>query len=106
MGMSFCRNCGEKVNESQNFCTSCGSSLKVYEENEYQNYYSEHNVVEDKAGCFTIGIAFLIPLVGLVLYLVWAQSRPQSAKSIGFAAIIGFIVDIIIWSALLSLGVY
>ena len=37
-------------------------------------------------------LGFLIPLVGLILYLVWNTSRPADAKAAGKGALIGTIV--------------
>lgn len=35
-------------------------------------------------------LGFFIPLVGLILFLVWRTSKPQSAKVAGIGALIGF----------------
>lgn len=38
-----------------------------------------------------------IPLVGFILFLVWNSSKPKSAKSAGIGALIGIILDILIF---------
>lgn len=40
-------------------------------------------------------LGFLIPLVGLILYLVWKDTTPQKAKSCGKGALIGVIVSVV-----------
>lgn len=37
-----------------------------------------------------------IPIVGLILFLVWKDSRPNTAKSAGIGALVA-IVCIVIW---------
>lgn len=37
-----------------------------------------------------MGLSFLIPIVGLVLFFVWRQDRPRSAKRVAYAAAAGF----------------
>ena len=41
-------------------------------------------------------LGFLIPIVGLILFLVWRNKKPNSAKVAGIGAIIGFVVNLII----------
>jgi len=37
----------------------------------------------------------LIPIVGLILWLVWKESRPNCSLAAGIGAIIGFVIEII-----------
>ena len=41
-------------------------------------------------------LSFCIPLVGLILYLTWKDQKPISAKAMGKAALIGFIVSFVL----------
>ena len=41
-------------------------------------------------------LSFLIPLIGLILYLVYQKEQPVKAAGIGKWALIGFVVDVII----------
>jgi len=41
-------------------------------------------------------LAFFIPVVGLILYLVWKDDKPQSSSAAGKFALIGFIVEVVI----------
>lgn len=47
---------------------------------------------EDKPGFLWLALAFFIPLVGIILHFVWKNTRPEAAKAIDKAALIGFIV--------------
>ena len=40
-------------------------------------------------------LGFFFPLVGLILYLVWKDSKPLSAKQAGKGALIGVIVSVV-----------
>lgn len=40
-------------------------------------------------------LGFFIPLVGLILYLVWKDSKPNSAKSAGRGALVSVIISIV-----------
>ncbi len=49
-----------------------------------------------KAGSWGwIVLGILIPLVGLILFLVWRKDKPTSAKASGIGAIIGVVLNII-----------
>jgi uncharacterized membrane protein len=41
-------------------------------------------------------VGFLIPLVGLILFFVWKKNKPSAAKVALIAAVIGFVLNIII----------
>ena len=41
-------------------------------------------------------LGFFFPLVGLILYLVWKDSKPLSAKQAGKGALIGVIVSVVL----------
>ena len=48
-------------------------------------------------GCLMGAIlGFVVPIVGLILYLIWAQTRPKSAKMVGLGALVGFIFSIVV----------
>ncbi len=78
---------------------------KIEEEKKEQNVQSPN---EDKGGCLWGGLGFLIPIIGLILFLVWHNERPNTAKSCGIGALIGFIIWIlcIIVSVLASFFVF
>ena len=40
-------------------------------------------------------LGFFIPLVGLILFLVWKNTKPQCAKMAGIGAIIGFCLGVV-----------
>ena len=40
-------------------------------------------------------LGFFFPLIGLILYLVWKDTKPQASKSAGKGALIGVIVGVV-----------
>jgi uncharacterized membrane protein YvbJ len=86
--MAYCNNCGSEVSEFAANCPECGAS---------QQAKSSGNVVKaNDSGGFGWGLlGFCIPLVGLVLYFVWKDERPLTAKALIVGAAIGFGLNIV-----------
>ena len=85
--MKYCSNCGNPVNENQDVCLNCGVVLK-------KKYTSDH-VEEGSTGGWAV-LGFFFPLVGLILYLAWSDTKPKSAKAAGKGALIGVIIAVIL----------
>lgn len=47
-------------------------------------------------------LGFCIPIVGLILFLVWKDQKPRTAKVAGIGALIAVIISVI-WYALVIL---
>jgi hypothetical protein len=85
--MKFCSKCGAEVNDDAVICVKCGCQIAPT---------NNTNTNDKPSGGFAF-LGFLIPVVGLVLYLVWNQTTPLKAKSCGKGALIGFIVSVVFW---------
>lgn len=60
-----------------------------------QNAQPNYNYVEQDIPSTGLNVlAFFLPLVGLILYLVYVDSTPRRAKAIGKFALIGFGVGV------------
>ena len=46
-----------------------------------------------------------LPLIGLILFLVWKEDKPRSAKSVGIGAIIGVVLCVVSILLLFALGI-
>ncbi len=79
----YCTNCGQSVRQNDRICPSCGNNLALSNK-------GNHEVSESTSAYALIG--FLFPVVGLILYLVWAQERPHDARSAGKGALISVMV--------------
>jgi len=85
----FCNKCGKEVNDEAVVCVHCGCSLK--------EEISSSSQSSEGAGCFLSGLSFLIPLLGLILYFVWKDSKPKASKDCGKSALWGFIIGLVLW---------
>lgn len=85
--MKYCSNCGNELNQGADVCLNCGKS----QAHTIQNVRLVQND-SSSSGLWCLG--FFIPIVGLVLYLVWKDDKPLSAKSAGQGAL--FSVGLII----------
>jgi hypothetical protein len=89
-GSVFCIFCGNNVSQSLNRQPDTHKSPYSY-----QNPYSQKPSTPqiDDAGCLAIFISFMSPFVGLALYLIWKDYRPNSAKTCLITAIISFCIS-------------
>ncbi len=89
----YCRNCGQKLEESHVCCPSCGANLK--------GVYVSPTDAPSKG--FAV-LGFFLPIVGLILYLIYEHESPKKARSAGKGALIGLIVYVVL--SILSIILY
>lgn len=53
------------------------------------------NVVEDKGGFLWGLLGCCIPIVGLILFLVWKDTKPKTAKAAGIGALVSVVLAVI-----------
>ena len=53
------------------------------------------NVVEDKGGFLWGLLGCCIPIVGLILFLVWKDTKPKTAKAAGIGALVCVVLAVI-----------
>ncbi|HIT43442.1 TPA: zinc-ribbon domain-containing protein [Candidatus Avacholeplasma faecigallinarum] len=82
----YCKKCGQEIPDGTNYCPNCGAN---------QNSYSQFQPSDDTGSIGWAVLGFLIPIVGLILFLVWFQSKPKNAKKAGIGALISVILSII-----------
>lgn len=58
----------------------------------------------DKGGFLWGLLGFCIPIVGLILFLVWKDSKPKSAKAAGIGALVSVVI-VVIYYILIAVGV-
>lgn len=83
----FCKNCGKEIDDNAYVCPYCG--VKVERETAATKADADSG---SKAGWGIL--SFLIPIVGLILFLVWKEERPKTAKVCGICALVSFIISI------------
>lgn len=91
--MKFCKNCGKEIDINAVICPHCGVSQ------------SEKPQVTDNGGFGWGLLGCCIPIVGLILFLVWKDTKPITAKAAGIGAIIGVVIMVIYYIIVFSLGI-
>ena len=86
--MKICSRCGREIADTALFCPGCGNSVSG------NNNSANTNDIPDNL--FAV-LGFLIPIVGVLLFLIYEDKKPSRAGSSGKGALIGFIVRIIIY---------
>lgn len=79
----FCPYCGKEINEKADICLGCGRSVNKPVEQDSNN-----------VGWWWLG--FFLPFVGFVLWLVWTGNTPLRAKRVGWGALVGTIVSVVL----------
>lgn len=93
----YCRNCGSQIDEHAVICPKCGVAQQPIGQPNNM-YYPQNNVqpmapISADTGSFGWAVlGFFFPIVGLVLYLVWKDTKPLTAKKAGWGALISVIV--------------
>ncbi|MBR2498482.1 MAG: zinc-ribbon domain-containing protein [Clostridia bacterium] len=99
----FCTKCGKEIDDDARFCSNCGSSTGYQNSQEfYQNKPQVSS--EDKTSFWWALLGFLIPIVGLILYLIWKDEYPLRAKCCGKGALVSVILEILFGVLSIILG--
>ncbi len=56
-----------------------------------QNYYQK----PDEGGFLWGLLGFFVPVAGLILYLIWKDEKPRTAKAAGMGALVSLIAGIV-----------
>ena len=119
--MLFCHNCGQQIDDAAQFCPFCGAAQgaaaqtapaqpapaqpapaqsvapQQYVPQPAPGQYvpQQAPVVQnpDDSGSFGWAIlGFCLPIVGLILFLVWKDSKPKTAHVAGKGALVGAVL--------------
>lgn len=81
----YCENCGTKLENG--VCPKCQPVTEV----------KTTNTNNEDTGSFGWAVlGFFFPLVGLILFLVWMNTKPLSGKKAGIGALVGVITSIVL----------
>lgn len=89
--MPYCSVCGAEIQDYSKYCPKCGSPVGSSCQPRNQPYPAEYD--SGSVGWAILG--FLIPLVGLILFLMWYHDRPKSAKMAGIGALANVIITFV-----------
>ena len=114
--MKYCSNCGKELADSSAFCSECGapqqgapSEPQQYQESVYRQAPPQQNQqpyqapqqapqqapVVDSGSFGWALLGFFFPVVGLILFLVWKDQKPLTAKKAGLGALVGVIASVV-----------
>ncbi len=68
--MKYCCKCGKELVDEATVCIGCGVPQ-----------------ISDSGSIGYFFLGFFIPIVGIILYFVWKQFKPKSAKKAGLGAL-------------------
>ena len=91
--MAFCKNCGAQIDDNAVVCTSCGVAQNTAP------------AVVDKGGFGWGLLGWCLPIVGLILFLVWKDTKPKTAKAAGIGALVSVIIAVVYYVVMLVLGI-
>lgn len=88
--MAYCRNCGARIDDMAVICPACGVAQK-------------DPPVDNGGFCWT-ALGCCIPIAGLILFLVWKDTKPNTAKAAGIGALVSFGFSAIYYFLITLLG--
>ena len=100
--MAYCKNCGTQLDDQATFCHSCGTAQNAAPvQNAYNPNQNVYNPVApapvDNGGFWWGALGCCVPIVGLILFLVWKDTKPKTAKSAGKGALISVILTVVFY---------
>lgn len=94
--MKYCKNCGKEIDDLAAICPHCGVPQ--------QSMPIQQPVVDN--GGFGWGLlGCCIPLVGLILFLVWKDTKPKTSKAAGIGALVGVGCAVLYYILIFAFGI-
>ena len=99
--MRFCVNCGKELEDTGAFCPHCGTACAqpAPQQPVYQQPAPQQPAPATKdAPSFAMAlVGFLVPIVGLILYLLNKDTKPLEAASAGKGALVSVSCGVVLW---------
>lgn len=83
--MAFCKKCGQEINDYAEVCIHCGEKQTTAPQ------------VVDNGGFLWGLLGCCVPIVGLVLFLVWKDNKPKTAKAAGIGALVSVACTVVFY---------
>lgn len=98
MGVNFCSNCGSPLNNNQfNHDIDDNLNINTNTNSQYDNVEPVYYEESKDSGSFWWGVlGFFFPLIGIILYFVWKNERPMTAKKLLIGAIVSIALPVVI----------
>ena len=79
----YCKPCGQPMEDFAQVCPSCGARQ------------DDKPPVIDNGGFGWGLLGCCVPVAGLVLYLVWKDTKPRTAKAAGIGALVSVVLVVL-----------
>ena len=96
--MAYCKNCGKEVAENTKTCPHCLADQTV-------SSPGSNPAPVDNGGFGWGLLGCCIPIAGLILFLVWKDTKPKTAKAAGIGALVCVGLEVLIYLIALISGV-
>lgn len=83
----ICPKCGLKLYGGEKYCPNCSHAMAIVR---------RKPDATDRGGFGWGLLGFLVPIAGLVLFLVWRDEKPRSAKAAGIGALVGAVLPVVL----------
>lgn len=80
----FCKNCGQEINDNADICIHCGVAT-----GNNGSALDNPSHLPGVAGC-------CFPIVGIILYFIWKDKKPLSAKLVIKWTLAGVAINVIL----------
>ena len=90
--MAYCKNCGNQIDDKAVICPACGVAQET------------KPAVVDNGGFGWGVLGCCIPIVGLILFLIWNDTKPNTAKAAGIGALVSVIISVLYYILVVVLG--
>ncbi len=97
----YCNNCGQQIEDNSVACPNCGSATTANTTATPETKAP----AEDKGGILWGLLGCCIPIAGLILFIVWKDSKPLTAKAAGIGALVSVAVGIIYYILVFAVGI-
>lgn len=89
----FCANCGKEIDDKAAVCPHCGVATKNSTE------------VNDNGGFLWGLLGCCVPIVGLILFLVWKDTKPKTSKAAGIGALVSVGCYVVFYILIFMIGI-
>lgn len=90
----YCKNCGKEIDDLAVVCPNCGVAT------------GNNQPASDDTGSTGWGLlGCCIPIVGLILFLVWRDTKPKNSKAAGIGALVSVCVSVLWYVLMIVVGV-
>ena len=93
--MKFCPNCGTQIEDNNLICVECGVEISKKSpviEKSIPKQMTNIEALDDNAAYrnvfLLVILGMLLPLVGVILYLIWRNSQPIKARAVGIGSLL------------------